>query len=208
MDHDAQDLLRGLIEDEGGLVQGRLLVTGQEQANLDSWVDLAHEALLDGWTQFTEWRKNDREVRRLNEQLDGLIRWLDSHQSEHYFVPQALLNSITEKLSKINLYQQSLNYEASHEDKINQVKQQLQNLQTKAVIKIKQSIGDLPNLAKFSQELNNYIEELQIYEIRRRASQLMAVWLIENQETLVEVILRYISSQTAESNEKILDFRN
>jgi Caspase domain len=90
-DLDAQDLLRGLLEDDGGLVQGRLLVIGQEQANSVSWVDLAHEALLDGWARFAEWRKENRDVRRLVDKLENAFaEWRKKSQDDTYLLSRGL----------------------------------------------------------------------------------------------------------------------
>lgn len=213
-DSDAQDLLRGLIENEGGLVQGRLLVTGQEQANSTSWVDLAHEALLDGWNRFAEWRKNDREVRRLADRVhDEFKAWKTHCQDDDFLVSGGLLIQIHKKRLELELYLSGeelefyqLSYKnqlrkTSYEQEANQVKQQLQELQIKVVSKMNQPSDDTLSLAEFNQKLNDHVEELQLYETRRRSSQLMAEWLIENQEMFVEVIVNYIFSQPAESNE-------
>ena len=70
-----------------------------------------------------------------------------------------------------------------------------------------QTVDDATDLAEFNQELNNYVEELQVFEVRRRSSQLMAEWLIENQEDLAEIIFRYIFSHLTESNETSFRFQ-
>ena len=219
-DRDAQDLLRGLLEDDGGLVQGRLLVTGQEQVSLDSWVDLAHEALLDGWTRFAEWRKSDREVRRLADRIhDDFKVWRIHDCDDNFLISGGLLTQIHKNRLDLELYLSceelefyQLSYkhqlhQTSYEQEVNQVKEQLRSLQKKVVNKMNQTVDDATDLAEFNQELNNYVEELQVFEVRRRSSQLMAEWLIENQEDLAEIIFRYIFSHLTESNETSFRFQ-
>lgn len=76
----AVDNSEALSEVIDELVQGRLLVTGEaeEKGNIAELVadakmiDLAHEALMEGWTRFVEWRQEDRELRRLVDRIDFL----------------------------------------------------------------------------------------------------------------------------------------
>lgn len=104
-DLDAQNIIRELIEDDGGLVQGRLLVTGQEPAHSESWVDLAHEALLDGWTRFAEWRKGDREVRRLVDQIEDAQREWEQHgQNIDFLMPKKLIVLAKDQEIRLNAY--------------------------------------------------------------------------------------------------------
>jgi energy-coupling factor transporter ATP-binding protein EcfA2 len=220
VDLDAQGLLRGLLEDDGGLVQGRLLVTGQEQANSVSWVDLAHEALLDGWTQFAEWRKGDREVRRLADRIhDDFKVWRIHNCDNNFLISGGLLTQIHKSRLDLELYlsceemefyQLSYKYQlhqTSYEQEVNQVKEQLRSLQKKVVNKMNQTVDNATDLAEFNQELNNYVEELQVFEVRRKSSQLMAEWLIENQKDLAEIIYRYIFSHITGSNETSFRFQ-
>ncbi len=65
-----QELLTELIDGKQGLVKGRLLVTGGSEPEREAWVDLAHEALIDGWTQLKEWRTENREGRKLARQVE------------------------------------------------------------------------------------------------------------------------------------------
>ncbi len=72
---EAREVLNDLLEE---LVQGRLLVVGKEGLNTN-WIDLAHEALIDGWKQFVEWRSLDRDLRKLLDRLrDALRQWQNS----------------------------------------------------------------------------------------------------------------------------------
>jgi len=81
-----QEVLRELLDGEGGLVQGRLLVAG-EDAQEASWVDLAHEALISGWQTFVKWRNENPDLRRLVERVeDALQDWLKEQQDENLLV--------------------------------------------------------------------------------------------------------------------------
>lgn len=219
-DPETQDLLRGLIEDEGGLVQGRLLVTGQDQATSGSWIDLAHEALLDGWTLFAEWRKGDREMRRLADRVhDEFKAWKTHRQDDDFLISGGLLTQIHKKrldlefylsVEELEFYQLSYKNQlkkTSYEQEVNQLKQQLQDIQKKVFNRIKEPANNLPDLIEFNQKLNDDIEELRIFEVRTKASQLMAEWLIENQETLVEVVLKYIMNHSTGLNEASFRFQ-
>ncbi|MEP1080057.1 hypothetical protein NDI52_32345 [Leptolyngbya sp. PL-A3] len=66
------------------LVDGRLLVTYQEESL--SYVDLAHEALMDGWKRFAEWREGDRDVRRLIDRMEDARREWEHHQRNSNFL--------------------------------------------------------------------------------------------------------------------------
>ncbi len=65
-----QELLTELIDGKQGLVKGRLLVTGGSEPEREAWVDLAHEALIEGWEKLKEWRTENREGRRLARQVE------------------------------------------------------------------------------------------------------------------------------------------
>jgi energy-coupling factor transporter ATP-binding protein EcfA2 len=76
-----QEALNEVIDE---LVQGRLLVTGEAQEKTDiansvenaKMIDLAHEALIEGWTQFAEWRQEDRQPRRFRDLVEDARRML------------------------------------------------------------------------------------------------------------------------------------
>ncbi|PSB24045.1 caspase family protein [Stenomitos frigidus] len=249
-DLDAQGLLRGLLEDDDGLVRGRLLVTGQDQANSGSCVDLVHEALLDGWIRFAEWRKDDREVRRLRDRIhDDFKVWRIHGCDDNFLISGGLLTQIHKNRLDLKFYLSSeeqefyqLSYKhevqkTSYEREVSQIKEQLQNLQTKVVNRIQQTTqtstaqdisetstpslsnsnisgeamglasifnANTPDPTDFNQKIGGFVEELQLFETRRQSSQLMAEWLIDNQERLTEIILRYIFAHTSEQNELYL----
>ena len=78
-----QELLKELIDSKQGLVKGRLLVTGESEQEGEAWVDLAHEALIEGWKKLNEWRQEDREGRKLVTQMekDAENYWKEHHKS-------------------------------------------------------------------------------------------------------------------------------
>ncbi|MBD2773622.1 caspase family protein [Iningainema tapete] len=83
------------------LIRGRLLVTGQENQQGEAWVDLAHEALMEGWQQFAQWRQENREVRRLIDRVeDGLREWQKNPQNENLMMG-GLLAQVREKWQEL-----------------------------------------------------------------------------------------------------------
>ena len=63
------------------LIWGRLLVSDSEG---EDWIDLAHEALMGAWKRFAQWRKEDRELRRLIDRVeDALYEWQKEPKDEN-----------------------------------------------------------------------------------------------------------------------------
>ncbi len=63
------------------LIWGRLLVSDSEG---EDWSDLAHEALMGAWKRFAQWRKEDRELRRLIDRVeDALYEWQKEPKDEN-----------------------------------------------------------------------------------------------------------------------------
>ncbi len=82
------------------LIQGRLLVTGQE----GDLVNLAHEALMEGWERFDEWRKENRELRRLIDRVeDALEEWQQKSQDDSYLMSGGLLSEVQKYWSVLKL---------------------------------------------------------------------------------------------------------
>ncbi len=80
-----KEILKKLIDGKQGLVQGRLLVTGGSEQEGESWVDLAHEALIEGWEKLNEWRTETREGRKLARQVEkDAQNWQASGKSPDY----------------------------------------------------------------------------------------------------------------------------
>ena len=80
------------------LIDRRLLVV--EQENEEIWVDLAHEALMNGWKYFVQWRQENREMRRLAYRIEDAYReWLQKNQNDDYLIQGGLLQEIQENWS-------------------------------------------------------------------------------------------------------------
>ncbi|HIK06011.1 MAG TPA: caspase family protein [Trichormus sp. M33_DOE_039] len=83
------------------LIQGRLIVTDTE-AREEVWIDLAHEALIEGWQRLREWRQQDRDLRRLRDKFaDALREWLHKGEDEQYLMPRGLLAEVRENWEKL-----------------------------------------------------------------------------------------------------------
>ncbi|MBU7586919.1 MAG: caspase family protein [Nostoc sp. TH1S01] len=95
---DEQQVINQVIEQ---LIQGRLIVTDTEIRE-EVWIDLAHEALIDGWQRLREWRQQDRDLRRLHDKLaDALREWLHKGEDEQYLMPRGLLAEVRENWEKL-----------------------------------------------------------------------------------------------------------
>lgn len=91
------------------LIKERLLVTGNDIEEA-AWIDLAHEALMEGWVQFSLWRKENRELRRLFDKVDDAHReWLKSKEDPRFLMMGGLLIQVEEKWSEM---EQELSAEA------------------------------------------------------------------------------------------------
>ncbi|MEH1816690.1 MAG: caspase family protein [Nostoc sp.] len=106
-DANQQQELSELLDGEAGLVKGRLLVTGKDEQG-EAWIDLAHEALIEGWQQFAWWRQQDRDLRRLSDRLaDSRREWCNKGKSEQYFIQGGLLAEVRDSWQQLQLYLQS-----------------------------------------------------------------------------------------------------
>ncbi|QFS48795.1 caspase family protein [Nostoc sphaeroides] len=93
-DANQQQELSELLDGEAGLVKGRLLVTGKDEKG-EAWIDLAHEALIEGWQQFAWWRQQDRDLRRLSDRLEDTWReWVNKRQDDKYLMQGGLLAEV------------------------------------------------------------------------------------------------------------------
>ena len=82
---EGQKVLKELIEDNQGLVKGRLLVTGKTEREEEAWVDLAHEALIEKWDNLNLWRTETRKGRELAKQVDKDAKdWQKNNKSQYY----------------------------------------------------------------------------------------------------------------------------
>ncbi len=96
---DAAEERQELLEGEQGLVQGRLLVTSGQEAKAEAgWVDLVHEALLEGWQQFAQWRQENRDQRRLIQRMKDVEQeWHEKGQKNEYLLQGGLLAEVREQ---------------------------------------------------------------------------------------------------------------
>ena len=117
-DEQTRQTIADVISD---LVKGRLLVVdsdfsaaaGEEvekevvegvagQGGSVGYVDLAHEALLEGWARFKAWRQGDRDLRRLVQRLeDDYEKWKAREESENYLLKGGLLVELKEQQSAL-----------------------------------------------------------------------------------------------------------
>ncbi|PSN10772.1 hypothetical protein C7293_26875 [filamentous cyanobacterium CCT1] len=82
-----REVINEVIE---ALVCGRLLVTTREDE-----IDLAHEALMAGWQRFAEWRKEDRDRRRLVQRVrDAEKEWNSKGRDERYLLQGGFLAEV------------------------------------------------------------------------------------------------------------------
>jgi energy-coupling factor transporter ATP-binding protein EcfA2 len=79
------------------LIRGRLLVTGQEDHLGEAWVDLAHEALMEGWKMFAQWRQKNRELRRLSDRLEDALREWQKQPKDENLIMGGLLAQVRER---------------------------------------------------------------------------------------------------------------
>ncbi|MEH2333359.1 nSTAND1 domain-containing NTPase, partial [Nostoc sp.] len=117
-EQEQQEALSELLDE--GLVKGRLLVAGKDEQG-KAWIDLAHEALIEGWQRFAQWRQQDRDLRRLSDRLaDALREWLNKGENEKYLMQGGLLAEVRENWEQLeflsspqakNFYQCSDAYE-------------------------------------------------------------------------------------------------
>ncbi|MEH1930598.1 nSTAND1 domain-containing NTPase [Nostoc sp.] len=106
-DANQQQELSELLDGEAGLVKGRLLVTGKDEQG-EAWIDLAHEALIEGWQQFAWWRQQDRDLRRLSDRLEDARReWVNKSQDDKYLMQGGLLAEVRDSWQQLQPYLKS-----------------------------------------------------------------------------------------------------
>jgi hypothetical protein len=80
----------------GKFEQGRLLVCDKDESDRPN-VDLAHEALIEGWTRFADWRKEDRDVQRLVDRIvDAYKGWqaAPSDDKHKFLLPEGVVAQV------------------------------------------------------------------------------------------------------------------
>jgi WD40 repeat protein len=84
-----------LIED---IVKSRLLVTSEDK------VDLAHEALIEGWKTFREWLLESRAIRKLRDKVEEQFEeWKKSNKNENHLIMGGLLSQVKDEQYYFNL---------------------------------------------------------------------------------------------------------
>lgn len=79
------------------LADARLLTTGRETASAEEMVDVAHEALIQGWPRLRDWIERDREALRTQRRLaDAALEWQRQKQDESYLYRGARLATAAE----------------------------------------------------------------------------------------------------------------
>jgi hypothetical protein len=63
-----------------------LLVAGEE-----GWIDLAHEALMEDWQRFAQWRQENRQLRRLIDRVEDALREWQEEPKDENLLPRGLL---------------------------------------------------------------------------------------------------------------------
>ncbi len=99
-----RDAIANLLEIFAG-ADGRLLTTGEE--NNVAFMDLAHEALIDGWQMFKEWRSQDRDLRRLGDRVKDAFEEFNNAKEEDkdkFLLSEGVVAQIEEVESAINDY--------------------------------------------------------------------------------------------------------
>ena len=106
-----QKVITELIESKQGLVKGRLLVTGDSEREINAWVDLAHEALIEGWGQLNEWRTENREGQKLADKVEKDAKtWEERAKSDYLWSGDKLADAekvLSEYASTVPLSEQA-----------------------------------------------------------------------------------------------------
>ncbi|MHC5862302.1 nSTAND1 domain-containing NTPase [Nostoc sp.] len=84
------------------LIQGRLIVL-EIEATGEVWADLAHEALMEGWERFTQWRQEGRELRRLIDRVEDALREWQKQPKDENLMMGGLLAQVREKWPQLKL---------------------------------------------------------------------------------------------------------
>ncbi|MBD2176005.1 SUMF1/EgtB/PvdO family nonheme iron enzyme [Pseudanabaena sp. FACHB-1998] len=99
-----REAIANLLEVFAG-AEGRLLTMGEE--NNVAFMDLAHEALIDGWQMFKEWRSQDRDLRRLCDLVKDNFQGFNNAKEEDkdkFLLSEGVIAQIEEKGTAINDY--------------------------------------------------------------------------------------------------------
>ena len=95
-DQKQQKIIKGLIDGKQGLVASRLLVADKEKKDQQNHeviiIDLAHEALIEGWQRFRLWQEENRDQRILAERLETQRQeWLNNRIEDNLMMGGLLM---------------------------------------------------------------------------------------------------------------------
>ncbi len=146
---DERDIISDLLDGENGLAQGRLIVADKDEQG-DEWIDLSHEALMDGWHRFKEWRQINREaIRLVNRIEDDYQVWNTNHRSNEFLLSGGLLTQVRRYWSELRFYI------ASEKQEFYRLSQDYEFHNTTAheeIDKIKQQLGEIKKFSERSQQ--------------------------------------------------------
>jgi signal transduction histidine kinase len=94
---DEQQVINDVLEK---LIQGRLIILDCEPTG-EVWVDLAHEALMEGWERFAKWRKTGRELRRLIDRVEDALREWQEQPKDDNLMMGGLLAQVQKKWQEL-----------------------------------------------------------------------------------------------------------
>jgi WD40 repeat protein len=89
-----QIVIRRIVEN---FTDERLFITGAEDG--EEWVDLVHEALMERWTTFAGWCKEDRPWRQLKDRMYELCQdWKDNGQDSSFLLHEGKILLVEEQV--------------------------------------------------------------------------------------------------------------
>ncbi len=99
-----RETILDLIEE---MTRRRLFIRGAE--GIEDWVDLAHEALIEGWATFAEWCEYDRDWRRIKDRLyERHQEWQEHDEDPSFLIPKSMMLELEAKQKNLELDAQNL----------------------------------------------------------------------------------------------------
>lgn len=81
------------------LISSRLIVLDDS----GHWIEMAHEALMEGWARFAKWRQEDRGIQRLVARIENAFdEWRANGCNSEYLVRGGLLTEIQQNFQRLN----------------------------------------------------------------------------------------------------------
>ncbi|MEO1348410.1 MAG: hypothetical protein AAFW84_06345, partial [Cyanobacteria bacterium J06635_15] len=197
------------------LIEQRLLVIDEEKG--EARIDLAHEALMEGWSRFAEWRQENRELRQLCERInEELNDWLEHSQSDNFLMSGGRLTQIARRWKELKpnltiqaheFYQLSYLKEqanSSFQANVETFKEWLQELQEQLSTRLKildrksVEVDEKTNLnaayesqaRQLQMDIQTFQNKVEHFEERMQASYIAAIWIAERQDILIELMVQ------------------